>query len=136
MADHADTQRAIAATLRQPESAPFQAAAEQGRFVIPRCQHCQQAHWYPRALCPFCFSPDIQWEPASGRGTVYTYTVMRRAKPAYAVGYVQLEEGPTLMTNLVGCDFGELRIGMPVVARFEPAANGTLVPMFSPAPAA
>ncbi|OZI43224.1 Zn-ribbon domain-containing OB-fold protein [Bordetella genomosp. 4] len=136
MSDNTDAQRSIAATLRQPESAPFQTAAAEGRFVIPRCQHCKQAHWYPRALCPFCFSSDIQWEQASGRGSIYTYTVMRRAKPAYAVGYVQLEEGPILMTNITGGSFDDLRIGMPVVASFEPAANGTLVPMFSPAPAA
>ncbi|MCD0503807.1 Zn-ribbon domain-containing OB-fold protein [Bordetella petrii] len=133
MADHTDVQRSIAAVLRQPESAPFQQAAADGSFVIPRCRHCGQAHWYPRALCPFCFSADVRWEPASGRGTVYTYTIMRRAKPAYAVGYVQLEEGPAVMTNLVECPFDTLHIGMPVAVRFEPAANGVLVPLFGPA---
>ena len=134
MAENPQTPRAIAATVRQPESAAFQQAAAQGEFSIPRCQHCGQTHWYPRALCPFCFSPDIQWKPASGRGTIYSYTVMRRAKPAYAVAYVQLEEGPTMMTNLVECNFDELRIGMPVKVGFELAANGTWVPVFSPAP--
>lgn len=134
MAESTQTRRAIAATLRQPESAPFQQAAAQGAFTIPRCQHCGQTHWYPRALCPFCFSSDLKWETATGRGTIYSYTVMRRAKPAYAVAYVQLEEGPTMMTNVVDCEFDELRIGMPVHVRFELAANETWVPVFSPSP--
>jgi len=134
MTETHQTPRAIAATLRQPESAAFQQAATQGQFSIPRCQHCGQTHWYPRALCPFCFSPDIQWESATGLGTIYSYTVMRRAKPAYAIAYVQLEEGPIMMTNIVQCHFDELHIGMPVKVGFELAANDTWVPVFSPAP--
>lgn len=127
-----DAQRPIAAIVRQPESRPFQEAAAQGRLLVPRCGGCGRAHWYPRALCPFCFGDDVTWQEASGRGTVYTYTVMRRAKPAYAIAYVTLEEGPTMMTNLVGCDFDDIRVGMPVSVSFETAANGTLVPMFKP----
>lgn len=123
----------IAAITRQPGMEPFQEAAVRGSFVIPRCGACGRPHWYPRVLCPFCFSDDISWQPVSGRGTVYTFTVMRRAKPPYAVAYVKLEEGPVMMTNIVGCDFDAVRIGMKVRAVFWPAENGPLVPMFKPA---
>ncbi len=122
--------RDIAAIARQPESQPFQKAAAEGRFTLPRCADCGRWHWYPRALCPFCFSDNVAWQDASGVGSIYTYTVMRRAKPAYAVAYVQLEEGPKMMTNIVGTDFDSIRIGMRVSVLFQPAGNGTLVPMF------
>jgi uncharacterized OB-fold protein len=124
--------RKIAAITRQPGAEPFQAAASEGRFLIPQCGACNRFHWYPRALCPFCFSDNIAWQSASGRGTVYSYTVMRRAKPTYAIAYVQLEEGPTMMTNIVGCDLDAIRIGMAVGLVFQPAENGPLVPMFKP----
>lgn len=127
-----DAQRVIPAIIRQPESQAFQEAAQRGRLLVPRCGGCGRAHWYPRALCPFCFGDDITWQEASGRATVYTYTVMRRAKPAYVIAYVTLAEGPTMMTNLVDCDVDDLRLGMPVSVSFVPAANGTLVPMFKP----
>lgn len=125
--------RKIAAITRQPESAPFQDAASQGRFTLPKCGACGRLHWYPRALCPFCFSDSVGWQDASGRGTVYSYTIMRRARPAYAIAYVKLEEGPVMMTNIVGCDLDAVRIGMKVSAVFQAAENGPLVPMFKPA---
>jgi uncharacterized protein len=124
--------RKIAAITRQPGMEPFQEAAAQGSFAVPTCRACGRRHWYPRVICPFCFSGDVTWEPASGRGTVYTYTIMRRAKPPYAVAYVKLAEGPVMMTNIVGCDLDAIRIGMKVQAVFWPAENGPLVPVFKP----
>lgn len=124
--------RDIAAIVRQPESQVFQQAAAEGRFTLPCCGDCGRTHWYPRALCPFCFRDKLAWQDASGRGIIYSYTVMRRANPAYAVAYVQLEEGPVMMTNIVDCDFDAIRIGMPVSVVFQPAGNGVLVPMFRP----
>ncbi len=128
-----ESTRPIATIARQPESQGFQEAAAQGRFTIPRCSDCGRSHWYPRALCPFCFSDRITWQDSTGRGTVYSYTVMRRAKPIYAVAYVTLDVGPTMMTNIVGCDVDAIKIGMSVQAVFHPAGDGTLVPMFKPA---
>lgn len=124
--------REIAAITRHPESAPFEAFAARGVLAVPQCKACGRRHWYPRALCPFCFG-DVEWQPASGEATVYSYTVMRRAKPPYAIAYVTLAEGPTMMTNLVDCDFARIRIGMPVKVVFQAAQNGVLVPMFRPA---
>ena len=94
---------------------------------------CGKAHWYPRAICPFCASDKIEWRAASGKGTIYTYSVMRRAKEPYAIAYVTLAEGPTMMTNIVDCDFDALRVGQPVSVVFKDTENGPPVPMFKPA---
>ena len=115
-----------------PESEPFFAAAREGRFMIRRCRACGRAHWYPRAACPFCFG-ETAWEAASGRGTIYSYSVMRRVDPPYAIAYVTLAEGPTMLTNLIDCDFDGLRIGQPVEVAFAPSAAGFPGPCFRPA---
>jgi uncharacterized protein len=125
--------RELAAIARHPDSAPFQAAATEGRFVVPHCAACGRFHWYPRPFCPFCFGDTVEWKDASGRGTVYSYTVMRRAKPVYVIAYVRLAEGATLMTNIVDCPPNDVRIGMDVQVLFQPAPDGVLVPMFRPA---
>jgi uncharacterized OB-fold protein len=114
-----------------PESAPFFAAAKEGRFLIRRCGSCGKAHWYPRALCPFCFG-ETAWEEASGKGRIYSYSVMRRVSPPYAIAYVTLDEGPTMMTNLVECDLDRLAIGQAVSLAFKPSADGTQIPCFRP----
>ena len=68
---------------------------------------------------------------ASGRGTVYTFSVTRRAGPIpFAIAYVTLEEGPTMMTNLVDCDLDAVRIGDKVQVVFKPTDGGPPVPMF------
>lgn len=115
-----------------PESAPFFEAAKDGRLLIRRCGSCGKAHWYPRALCPFCFG-ETAWEEASGEGRIYSYSVMRRAAPSYAIAYVTLAEGPTMMTNLVECDFDALAIGQSVRLAFKPSEDGTPIPCFRPA---
>src|SRR5262249_56785232 len=86
-----------------PETKPFWDAAAQGRFLIKRCTACDEPHWYPRALCPFCGSERTEWMEASGHGTIYAYSVFRRAQIPYAIAYVTLAEGPTMMTNIVDC---------------------------------
>jgi uncharacterized OB-fold protein len=125
-------QRKIPAPTPTVETQAFWDAASQGRFLIPRCTSCGKAHWYPRALCPFCFSDKTVWEEASGKGRIYTYSVMRRAPEPYAIAYVTLEEGPTMMTNLVQCDFDALRIGQAVKLVFSPTEGGPPVPTFTP----
>ena len=73
------------------------------------------------------------WQEASGRGTVYTYSVMRRAPVPYCIAYVTLAEGPTMMTNIVDCDLDTVRIGQAVRLVFKPSEGGPPVPMFTPA---
>jgi uncharacterized protein len=125
--------RKIPAPQTNPENKPYWDAASEGRLLVKRCRACGEAHHYPRALCPFCFSDDTEWRDASGRGTIYSYSVMRRAPVPYAIAYVTLEEGPTMMTNLVDCDFDALKIGQAVKVVFTPTDGGPPMPMFTPA---
>jgi uncharacterized OB-fold protein len=116
----------------QPDTAPFWEAANGGRLFIKRCAHCGEQHFYPRVLCPFCFADATEWVPASGLATLYSYTVMRRSSPPYAIAYVTLDEGPTMLTNIVDCDLDTVRIGQRLRVVFRPAQNGQSVPMFTP----
>jgi uncharacterized OB-fold protein len=115
------------------ESKAFFDAASEGRFLIPVCTACGKAHWYPRAICPFCASDKVEWRNASGKGTIYSFSVMRRVKEPYAIAHVTLDEGPTMLTNIVDCDFDTVHIGQPVTVVFEESVGGPPVPMFTPA---
>ena len=124
--------RKIPSPIVSVEAEAFWNAAREGRFTVPTCSDCGKAHWYPRAVCPFCSSEKVQWCDASGRGTIYTFSVMRRAKEPYAIAYVTLAEGPTMMTNIVDCDFDKLSIGQAVSVVFKDTEGGPPVPMFRP----
>ena len=108
----------------------FDAAAE-GKLMLKKCGECGEVHHYPRAICPFCASDRTEWITASGRGTIYSYSVMRRVPVPYAIGYVTLEEGVTMMTNIVDCDLDAIRIGQRVKVVFKPTDGGPPVPMFT-----
>jgi hypothetical protein len=114
------------------ETQPFWDAARERRFVVPTCTVCGRTHWYPRAICPFCGSEKIAWRAAAGKGTIYTFSVMRRAKEPYVIAYVTLAEGPAMMSNIVDCDVDTLRIGLPVSVVFKETEGGPPVPMFKP----
>ncbi len=85
---------------------PFWKAAGDGKLLIQRCEDCGKAVFYPRAICPHCWSRKLRWEPASGRGTLKSFSVVHKpghpgwipAAP-YVVGLVQLEEGPTMRVS-------------------------------------
>ena len=125
--------RKIPAPAVTIESKPFWDAAAEGRFLIKRCNACKQAHWYPRAVCPFCFSEDTVWEESPGEGVIYTYSVMHRSPTGpYAIGYVTLNEGPAVMTNFVGVAPDGLSIGQRVKVRFQETEGGPPVPVFAP----
>ena len=116
------------------ETQAFWDAARQGTLLVKHCTACGETHWYPRALCPFCGSDRTEWKAASGRGTIYSYSVFRRAPIPYAIAYVTLAEGPTMMTNIVDADLDAIRIGQAVRVTFKPTEDaGPPVPMFSPA---
>jgi uncharacterized OB-fold protein len=118
--------------LNDVAMAPYWDAAAQGRLLFRHCHGCGENHYYPRPLCPFCLSSEGEWREACGRGTVYAWSVERRASPPYAIAFVTLEEGPTLMTNLVACDFDTIAVGQAVILRFE-VREGQPVPVFAPA---
>jgi uncharacterized OB-fold protein len=123
------------APIRSAESRPFWDAANERRLLIKKCEACGDVFWYPRALCPGCWSERTTWVPSEGRGTVYTFTVMRRVKVPYAVAYVTLDDGPTLLTNLVAEDLDRLCVGLRVELDFAEAVDGSAVPVFRPAAA-
>ena len=128
------SERKMPAPPVTPENKPFWDAAAEGRFLYKRCEDCGQAHYYPRPLCPFCLSDRTVWAESAGRGTIYSFSPMRRGTPVpYAIAYVTLEEGCTVMTNLVDCDFDALAIGQQVRVTFRPAEDGSAVPVFAPA---
>ncbi len=112
---------------------PYFAAAADGKLLIKHCAACSQYHHYPRALCPFCFSDRTEWTEATGKGTIYSFSVTRRAGPIpFVLAYVTLDEGPTMMTNIVDCDLDAVRIGQHVKVVFKPAETGEKLPMFTP----
>lgn len=116
-----------------PDVKPYWEALAAGKFTVRTCSGCGKTHWYPRALCPFCFSDKCEWREASGRGTIYSFSVMQRAEVPYTIAYVTLEEGTTMMTNIVDCDFSTLKIGQKVKAVLKPTEGGPPIPMFAPA---
>ena len=123
---------------RTPVSATFFDAAREGRLRLQRCPR-DGFFFYPRPRCPDCLGDDWQWEDASGRGRVYSFTVDRmgldpaqRDRLPLVVAIVELEEGPRLTTNVVGCAPEDVKVGMPVEATFEDLGRETLV-LFRPA---
>jgi uncharacterized OB-fold protein len=124
-------ERKIIAPLPFPETEPYWEAARQGKLLLKRCGACGAYHFYPRAICPFCFSDRTEWREAAGTGTIYSFSVMRRAEVPYAIAYVTLAEGPTMMSNIVDSDLDTIRIGQHVRLVLKPAENAQPVPMFT-----
>jgi uncharacterized protein len=119
------------------ETKTFWDATAEGKFLLPRCNECDVVIWYPRRFCPECSSFDISWFEASGRGSVYSFTINRRGQGdyrdlAYAIAYVELEEGPRVLTNIVECDLEKLEVGQPVEVVFHPTSSGAALPRFRP----
>ena len=114
------------------ETERYWAAARQGVLLLKRRRACGVTHYYPRAVCPRCLSGDTEWVAASGKGRIYTYSVMRRVAAPYAIAYVTLDEGVTLMTNIVDCDFDRIAIGQEVEVTFRTTEGGHALPVFRP----
>jgi uncharacterized OB-fold protein len=124
---------------RTLETAAFWDACAEDRLVVPRCDVCGELFWYPRLVCPRCGSGAVTFVEVSGRGTVYARTIMRRGDgpfrdvAPYVLAFVQLDEGPTLMTNIVGADPESVAIGQAVRVVFDRVADSAdAVPRFTP----
>jgi len=130
------TDRAITPPARNPETAAFWDACNDSRLLIKRCGSCGEAHYYPRSLCPLCFSAETAWEEVKGTGEIYTFSVMRRAPVPFALAYITLDEGISILTNIVDCDLDKIEIGQRMRLVFKPAEDGQLVAMFTPLGAA
>ncbi len=128
------TDRKIPAPAVNPEVKPYFDAAAAGKLLVKYCTSCGQYHHYPRAICPHCFSDKTEWRDAKGTGTVYTCSVLRRGVPVpYCIAYVTLDEGVSMMTNIVDCDLDAVHIGQKVRVLFKLTDGGPPVPMFTPA---
>ena len=114
------------------ETARFWKAAEAGKLLYGYCLACNEPHYYPRSLCPFCFSSRVEWREASGKATVYSYSIMHRSPTGpYTIAYVTLAEGPRIMTNLVDCDLNRIAIDAPATLVWKPSDGGAPVPFFT-----
>ncbi|MYN13871.1 DNA-binding protein [Pusillimonas sp. TS35] len=104
----------------------FRKMLEQGKFMIQRCERTGRAVFYPRVVSPFGGGP-LRWEPASGRGTVYSVTTVHRREDRggdYSIVLVDLEEGVRLMSTVVDIDPADVRIGMSVHAEVRRTHDG------------
>ena len=124
----------------------FWSAAERGQLVIPRCSGCGVYNWYPRERCKSCGEVDLPWVAVSGRGSLFSWAVVRRAfvkpfaaKLPFVSGLVALEEDPgvRLVTQVVDCAIEDLRVDMPVRAVFRPlsfpgVSREVVAPLFTP----
>ena len=122
-----------------PETEPFWEAAADEQFLLQECDDCGLVYYYPRAFCPDCFGENVSWIEAEGTGTVYSYSVSEQVagwpeeKLPLVVAYVELAEGPRVMTNLIDCDPEDVAVGDEVEVRFEPAEDGDIaIPVFEP----
>lgn len=127
------TERKLGAPQINAENQRYFDATAKGELLIGKCDVCGEHHFYPRTLCPHCFSDQVQWVPAKGSGVIYTFSTLQRGVPVpYTIAYVALEEGVTMMTNLVDCEPAKLAIGQPVTLAFRESEDGSKLPVFKP----
>jgi uncharacterized OB-fold protein len=118
-------------------TAPFWEAARKGRLILQECDACGKSVFYPRAICPHCWSDKLHWRDASGRGRLKSYSVVHRpGHPAwgavvpYAIGLVELEEGPTMLSQILA-PIETIAVGMPLMVQMTQVGKETL-PFFAP----
>lgn len=125
--------RKVSKPMVQADTLAYWQAADEGRLLVKHCSACGEYHHYPRDICPFCASDATTWRQAAGTGRIYSYSTMGQGDAAYTLAHVTLDEGPTLLTNLVGA--GPFAIDQRVRVVFVPSDGGHAVPMFTPDPA-
>ena len=115
------------------ETQAFWDGTSRGQFLLKKCRACEEFHYYPRTKCPFCHSDETEWHPSSGRGSLYAFSTLRRTREPFTLAYVTLEEGVSVLTNIVECDPDTLAIGQPVEVVFRQNDDGFHLPFFKPA---
>jgi len=121
-------------------SAPFFDGARQGKLMLQCCAACGRWSFPVRERCPHCFAARLEWKPASGKGTLYTYTIMHQVmNPGFAssvpynVSQIDLVEGVRMISNVVGIANKDLQPGMALEVVFEDVGEGVSLPKFRPA---
>ncbi len=121
-----------------PETQPYFDGLKQHKLMLQRCLECREAYFYPRPFCPKCFSFDVEWFQASGKGKLYSFVINHRPVPGfdspYVIAVVELEEGPRMMTNLVGIDPDPeiISCDMPVEIVYDDVTEEVTLPRFRP----
>jgi uncharacterized OB-fold protein len=121
------------------ESREFYEAARRHEIALMRCRDCGSWRLPSRPRCPDCWSTDTEWATASGRGTLYSFGIMHQKFPGfeqdvpYNYAVVELEEGPRIVSNVVGVPNDALRVDMPLVAFFDDVADDMTLVRFRPA---
>jgi len=118
---------------------PFWDAAREERLIVQKCSDCGKHIFYPRMACPFCFSDNLKWVEASGKATIYSYTVVESNAPSpfladmpYVIAIVILEEGVRMLTNIVECDPDTIQCDQAVEVKFVKRDDQFTMPMFKP----
>lgn len=117
------------------DSRPFWEGASRHKLMIQRCKSCQKHIFYPRFVCPHCFSEEVEWVEASGKGKIHSYTIVHRAPPPfqgqapYAVGLIELEEGVRMISRIVG-PRENISIDKAVSVVFEKVNDELTLPYF------
>jgi uncharacterized OB-fold protein len=125
------------------ESKPYWDGLRAHRLLMQRCNDCRQ-YWFPPASrCPNCLSADFSWTAMSGRGKVFSFVVYHRVyhpgfanEVPYTVALVELDEGPRMISNIVGIAPDQVACEMPVEVVYEDIEGIATLPKFTPAPAA
>ena len=118
---------------------PYWDGARAGRLLLQRCRACTSFVHYPRAWCPRCWKTDLEWVESQGKGRVVTFTIVHQAPfesyagdVPYVLAVVRLDEGPQMMTNIVGIEPARVCVDLRVAVVFEERAGGFRVPQFRP----
>lgn len=121
------------------ETKPYWDACQHQKLLIQQCSDCEHIQFYPRIMCTKCMGRNVLWIEASGKAKVLSYTTVHRAilpayikEAPYLLAVVELEEGPTMMTNIVNCHLEDVACDMLVKVKFEQWSNDFLVPVFEP----
>jgi uncharacterized protein len=125
--------------VMQPWTKAFWEATKKHKLLIQFCNDCQSKIFYPRKFCPECWSGNLDWIEAKGKGKVYSFTITRdMVEPKfmpdlpYVLAMVNLEEGIRMMTRIVECDPEKVEMGMDVEVVFEDISEECSLPMFRP----
>ncbi len=116
-----------------PETKEFWDATKQGKLLIAKCPDTGKHVWWPRKVSPFTGKTNMEYVESKGTGVIYTFSVMRRSKQPYCIAYVTLDDGPTMMTNIVNVDYDTVKIGMKVKVTFKDLNDDASLPLFEPA---
>ena len=122
-----------------PETQPFWDGCREGELRLQHCRACAHVQFPPRRYCSGCFSDELDWKPASGRASVRSWTLVTLPTSAafiadlpYVMALLRLEEGPTMLSGIRGCEHDAVYIGMPVEVEFEARSDEIHVPYFHP----